>query len=321
MFRETAMRLALALAALVLSGGLAAAADPVFPKGSTVGLVPPVGMVESHAFSGFQDAATQSSILIVEMPPQAYEQVAAGFTDAALATKGITVESRGTLALGDPALKDAKTLLVTGRQQAGSLAARKWVLLAGTDQATALVTIQVPVGTGDALTDEKVRETLATLAFRPPPSAEDLLATLPFRLGDRSGFRLVKVVGNSAAILTDGPKDVIDGAEQPIFVAGVAAGNPREDDRRQFALRALSSVPGVKDMRIERAEAMRIAGQPGFEILADGKDMGGQDDVKIVQWLRFGQNAHLRMVAIVKTGDFPEIYPRLRAIRDGVTTN
>ncbi|MEP9376676.1 hypothetical protein ABLE91_08195 [Aquabacter sp. CN5-332] len=310
------MRLKLALAAVVLSGGLASAADVVFPRGGSVGLVPPVGMVESASFSGFEDPAKGAAILLVEMPPQAYDQVAAGFTDAALATKGITVDSRTTLPLGD-----TKTLLMTGKQQAGTVTARKWILLAGTATATALVTVQEPADGALDLSGEEVRKTLLTLTFRAPPSPQEQMSNLPFKLDNLSGFRVVKVIGNTAAILTDGPKDVIEGAEQAVFVAGVAPGTPREDDRRQFALRALSSVPGVKDMRIERAEPLRMGGQAGFEILAAGKDVTGNADVKVVQWLRFGQSAHLRMVGIVKAADFPGVYPRLRAIRDGVSTN
>lgn len=309
------MRLPLVLAALLLSGGIAGAADATFPKGSSFGLVPPVGMVESTTFAGFEDPTIGAAILMVEMPPVAYEQVEAGFTDAALASKGITVDSRGTLPL---ALPDAKTLFVSGKQNVGTVSARKWILLAGTAQATVLVTIQVADDNAGKLSDETVRKTLETLAYRSPPTPQEQMAELPFRFADMAGFRPVKVIGNTAVVLTDGPKDVIENADQAIFVAGVAPGAPREEERRQFALRALSSVTGVKDMRIERAEPLRIGGMAGFEILANAKDAAGNEDVKVVQWLRFGPTAHLRMVAIVRAKDFPEEYGRLRALRDGM---
>lgn len=308
------MRLALVLAALLLSCGLARAADgAVFPRGASVGLVPPEGMTESTSFSGFEDTARGAAILIVEMPPQAYEQVTAGFTDAALGSKGILVEERTSLPLGD-----IKNMLVVGRQHAGPVVARKWILVAGAPTATALVTVQEPSDGRAPLSDETVRKTLETLTFRQPPSPDEQAGNLPFKIENRAGFRLVKVVGNTAAILTDGPKDMIDGAEQPVFVVGVGPGAPREDERQQFALRAFSSVPGVKELRIERAEPLRIAGQPGFEILANGKDVATGGDVKVVQWVRFGQTAYLRMLGVVRTDAFTDIYPRFRAIRDGV---
>lgn len=309
------MRFALAVLASLMLGGSAFAADPVFPRGASVGLVPPPGMVESSTFSGFEDTARGAAILLVEMPPQAYDQVTAGFTDAALATKGILAESRSTLPLGD-----VKNLLLVGRQHAGSAVARKWILVAGTSTATALVTVQEPAAGAPALSDEEIRKTLMTLTFRQPPSPEEQLANLPFKLDDRAGFRLVKVIGNTAAIMTEGPKDVIDGAEQPVFVVGVGPGAPREDERQQFALRAFSSVPGIKDLRIERAEPLRIGGQPGFEIMASGKEAAGTADVKVVQWIRFGTSAYIRMLGIVRQADFTEAYPKLRALRDGIDT-
>lgn len=308
------MRVPLVLAALLLSAGIATAADPTFPKGGVFGLVPPPGMVESTQFAGFENPDTGASILVVDMPSQAYAQVAAGFTDAALAGKGIVIESRGTLPL---ALPDAQTLFVTGRQAVGTLMARKWILVAGTAQGTALVTVQVPEPKADTISDDTVRQSLETLAYRPPPSLEQQMAELPFRLTDLAGFRPIKVIGNAAVVLTNGPKDTLEGAEQAIFVAGVAPGAPREDERRQFALRAFSNVAGVKDMRIERAEPLRIANMPGFEILANGKALNGEE-VKIVQWLRFGPSAHVRMVGIVAAKDFAEDYAKLRALRDGM---
>ncbi|OYX73209.1 MAG: hypothetical protein B7Y95_09110 [Rhizobiales bacterium 32-66-11] len=321
------IRLGLSLAVLLVSGGLAGAADAIFPKGTLVGVVPPDGMVESPTFSGFEDRSKAASLLIIEMPPQAYPQIEAGFTDAALATKGITVESRGPL-VADPkslpessALRDAQTLLVIGKQSAGPVVAKKWILLAGSTKGTALITVQIPEANAGDLSDEAVRKSLMTLAFRAPPSTQEQLAGLPFKLGDLAGFRVVKVIGNTAAVLTEGDKDIVESASQPIFVVGVSPGTPREDDRGQFALRSLSSVPAVRDMHIDRAEPLRIGGQPGFEIIATAKDAASGADVKVIQWLRFGSNAHIRMITVVKADAFQDTYTRVRAIRDGLESN
>jgi hypothetical protein len=40
--------------------------------------------------------------------------------------------------------------------------------------------------------------------------------------------------------------------------------------------------------------------------------------VKVIQWMRFGTTGHMRMVGVTPLDSFPELYPRLRAIRDGV---
>ncbi len=61
---QTAAVLAATLACLVLCLVLAPAAhaaDPIFPIGSRVGLVPPAGMVLSKGFVGFEDVAKDFS--------------------------------------------------------------------------------------------------------------------------------------------------------------------------------------------------------------------------------------------------------------------
>ena len=70
--------LAAALACLVLCLVLAPAAqaaDPIFPIGSRVGLVPPAGMVVSKGFLGFEDVAKDSAILIAAQPPAAFPEI------------------------------------------------------------------------------------------------------------------------------------------------------------------------------------------------------------------------------------------------------
>lgn len=306
----------LAVAALLWTAGLtshAVAGEVVFPRGAAVGLEPPAGMVPSSMFAGFEDRTHNASILLVDMPPEAYAQLAAGFTDAALASKGVTVETRE-----DFPLKTAKGILVTGTQNAGAFRVRKWILLAGNDQATALVTAQVMEANAADLPDAAVRAALATLAFRSP---QEQASSLPFTLSELAGFRIVRALGGSTVLLTDGPKDTLEGPDQPYFAVSVGNGAPREDERRQFALRALSTLTGLRDIRLERAEPLRIDQSPGFEIMANAVDAQTGTPVKVVQWLRFGTTGHLRMVGISKLDAFTEVYPRFRAIRDGVTTH
>lgn len=302
---------AVVLAASVLAAPiLARAAEPVFPRGSAIGLVPPPGMVESPAFAGFEDRTHNASLLIVDMPAEAYDQIEAGFTDAALASKGITLEKREAFPL-----KGGKALLLTGTQAAGPAAVRKWVLLMGTADVTGLLTLQVPETEAAAYPDAAVRAAFATLTVR---SVQDQMGALPFALTNLAGFRPVRTIAGTTVILTDGPKDVIDGAEQPLFVVSIAGGSPRDDERRQFALRAMSTLPGLKELRLERAEPQRIGGQAGFEVMANAIDVKTDAPVKVVQWIRFGPTAYIRMVGITRLDAFPDLYDRLRALRDGL---
>ncbi len=63
---------------------------------------------------------------------------------------------------------------------------------------------------------------------------------------------------------------------------------------------------------------MRIGGQPGHEMRVTGKDAKSGADVEVVQWLRFGSGAYLRMVGFAPKEGWVEAYSRFRAVRDGM---
>lgn len=305
-FLSAAFALLLAAAPAVPAG----AVELMYPRGSAIGLVPPPGMVESEQFAGFEDDATKSSILVVDMPAEAYDQLVTGFSEQALTTRGVTLEDRE-----DFPLKGAKAILLIGRQTAGPVSVRKWVLLVGSERGTGIVTVQVPEAGASAYPDKVVREALSSITFR---NVADQAGSLPFAVTNLAGFRPVRALGGTTLLLTDGPKDTLDGPDQPVFVVSIAGGAPRDDERRQFALRALSTIPGVKDLKLDRAEPQRINGQAGFEVMATGADARTGAPIKVVQWIRFGPTAYIRMVGVTKLDAFPDVYDRLRALRDGM---
>jgi hypothetical protein len=54
------IRFMVLVVAVFLAAAPVQAADPVFPLGSRIGLVPPPGLVQSRTFEGFEDAAKRS---------------------------------------------------------------------------------------------------------------------------------------------------------------------------------------------------------------------------------------------------------------------
>lgn len=304
----------LALAA-GLAGAPARAQAPMFPGGGAAGLVPPPGLVPAAGFTGFEEPTRSATILIAEMPLEAFAAFERELTDGALAGQGIAVETREPLTLAG----DVPAFLITGTQTAGGTRLRKWVLAARGPATTALVSAQVaPAGTA-AYPDAAMRAALLSLVFKPPLPMAEQLAALPFAINDFAGFRPVRVLSGNAIYLTDGPKDVIPGAEQPVVViARSFGGAPETRDIDAFARRALGSLPNVAKMRIERAEPQRVRGAPGHEIRADASDANSDAPIKVVQWLRVERGGYLRLVAFVPTDRFEAVFPRLRAIRDGL---
>lgn len=293
----------------------ARAAEPVFANGSSVGLVPPAGMTPSEVMQGFEDRAARASILIAEMPPPAYKEVSDSFADPAnLAKKGVTIEKHRDVELAG----GVKAQLYSGYQNVGAGAVKKWILLAAGENTTALITAQLPDDAAARYPDASIEQALLSVVFRPPPSAEEQLAKLPFRISALGGYRVVKVLGGSAVLMTKGPNDVLEGGEQPYFVAAYGMGDVRDDDRPSFARRAVASVPGVRELKLERGGPLRIAGQPGFEIIAKGEDAKTGKPVKVAQWISFGRSGYVRMIGVAPAEGFDADFTALRALRDGV---
>jgi len=282
------------LAACVVSAALlmpAAAAEPVFPVASPIGLVPPPGLAPSASFQGFEDRDNGAFIRLIALPGKAFAEIEKNLTDDALRKQGLTIDKRESFALAD-----GKGLLLVGRQQTKSARIRKWLLIA-------------PV----------IRAALATLTVRTAVPAAEQLALVPFKVNEMAGMRLVRVVPGVAVQLTDGPQDTIDAPEQAHLVISIAAGGPqRPSDRGHFARAALSGLPPLKDVHIVNSEPMRIGGQPGHEMRAEGTAPQTGTEVKIVQWLRFGSGGYMRILGIAPKENWTETFMRFRAVRDGL---
>jgi hypothetical protein len=302
----------------VLAGLLLAlpafAADPVFPVNSRIGLVPPAGFTPSAKFPGFENQQANAAILFVELPAEAYADLEKGFTDEALKGRGMTVQSRQPMTL-----KDGRAFVVAGPTEAGGAKRHDTVMVANLSGLAALVSVQMIEASRASLTDEVLRAALQTLAIRKEVPPAERLAVLPYKIGNLAGFRIIRSSQNGVAILTDGPNDEVAAIEQPFLLTAVLPGEaPKPEDRATFARRVFSSAPGIKDIKITRAEPLRMGQAQGFEIVADAKDAKSGTDVTTVQWLRFGQTGHLQIFAIARRTAWSTVFPRLRQIRDGI---
>lgn len=224
-----------------LTGGLAAIlparAEPVFPPAGSLGLEPPAGMGPAKAFSGFEHRSG-ASIILMEMPPEAWDQIGAKFTPEALAATGFRVKG-GRAALP---VQGGEGFVLRGSQNANGLTYAKWVAVVRGQPGTGLVTVQVPDGAGKEVPAKAVEAALRTIAFRGKASLADQVAALPYTIGDTAGFRPALVFAGNGLILTEGPKDLDPEREQPAIVvtpslgqAAVPAGAESAVARKLFA--------------------------------------------------------------------------------------
>jgi hypothetical protein len=292
----------------------AAAADAVFPTASRIGMVPPPGLNVSNSFSGFEDDQKNAFIRLVALPAQAFAEIEKTMTNDAMKKQGMVVEKRETLKLAT-----GNGILVIVKQGTPAGLLRKWLLIAPMENLTAMVSFEMLAKSPPPYSDAVVRTALATLTARTTVPMDEQLRLVPFRIGDTAGMRLVRVVPGVAAQFTDGPKDSLEATEQIQLVIAAAPGGPQQaGDRDQFARNALSGLPPMKALRISSSEPMRIGGQTGHEVRAVGKDAQTGTEIEIVQWLRFGSGAYLRILGLAPKEQWAAAFTRFRAVRDGL---
>jgi hypothetical protein len=312
--RSTVVRTATALAVVSLLGAQALAADPTYPLGSRIGLVAPGAMKPSATFRGFEDRDAGASMLVLDLPPQAYADVEKQMSPAALTSQGMTEEKRETVTL-----PSGKALLIVGPQVADNKKVRKWIFLATTAEASALIAVQVPDDAKEKYPDDDVRAAFLSMTVRPTVPMDEQLRLIPITLTDLSGLRPFRVIPNNAVFLTEGPSDSLEGAQQPLLVISVAPGGPEQaTDRQNFARNLFTGLTDFKDIRIVGTDLLRLDNQQTHEIQAEAKDAKTDTPVKLVQWIRFGGGAFIRFVGVARADAWAEAFPKFRAVRDGV---
>ncbi|HJS62824.1 MAG TPA: hypothetical protein VJ800_13835 [Pseudolabrys sp.] len=286
--------------------------DPTYPLGSRVGLEVPGDLKPSTRFPGFEDADRKVSIAILDLPSTAYfELETAAFNKLPQDLQQAKRESFP--------FNNGIGFLISGVTQKEGTSVHRWSLLAQAvgdrvQNLTTLINVEVPESALPIYSDAVVRQTLASVTFRPAPIKEQL-SLLPFRFGDLAGFEVMQVTPTGTVVLADKPDD--KSTDRPILIVSIGRGAPADAGDRSRLARDLVATAPVRDLSIKSAETMRINRAPGHEVRAEGKDPAGRP-VSMVQWLRFGSGGYLRIVGAGPTNEWDQFFSRFRTVRDAI---
>ena len=289
----------------------APAADPVFPPGARVGMVPLVGLNRAKAFIGFETEDQGVKVVVADLPAEAYTEVSNAFKGDPSKMGGIKPESIETGAgLGYYTVETAKD---------GATTVRRYSMMVPGIGFSGYVAVQVPENSWKIYSDDAVRQMFASAVVRKEVPADEQLALLSFRVSQLSEFKNVRTLAPGAAvILADG--DETTGFEAAPFmiigIIGQTAASP--EDRGRFAQQIATTIPGVRDGRITMSEPVRIDGQAGYETRIEATSGKDNTPVTIVQWLRFGSQSALRIIGSSPRDQWAKAFPRFRAVRDGI---
>jgi len=309
------MKRFLLLFAMTASLGLTApaqAADPSYPKGSHVGLVPLDGLVAAKTFPGFEDPDAGVKVLVTELPATVYTSIETQLKEPQQPPDAPKPQSFDTAS--------GKSYINHETATEAGVKIERYALLVGGADLAGYVVVQVPQKAAAIYSDDAIRKMLATTAMRPDVPVEEQLSTLPFKVSNLADFKKVRVVPPGGAVtLSDGGGNVLDLAGPPYVIVSIAPITAAtSDDRDRIARDLVNTLPGLKNVRITSAEPMRISGSPGFEIRLEATTAKEDKDISVVQWMRFGGNATLRVVGGAARADWAAAFPRFRAVRDGV---
>lgn len=305
------IRLLSAITLLLIAIGPALAAEPVFPPGIRVGMVPLVGLVRAKTFVGFETEDGSVKVLVAELPAQAYVEVMNAFKANPAGTGGVKPESLETSAgIAYYTVENAKN---------GTTSVRRYSMILQGDTFAGYVAVQVPENASKIYTDDAIRQMFASATIRKEVPLDEKLGLLPFKVSELGNFKNVRTLApGGAVILADG--DETTGFEAaPFMVIGLMASAPNQpEDRGRYAEQAATSIPGVHSWRITMSEPVRIDGMPGYETRLDATSGKDNTPVTVVQWVRFGGPTSLRIIGSAPRDQWTSAFPRFRAVRDGI---
>ncbi|WP_341987584.1 hypothetical protein [Azorhizobium sp. AG788] len=301
------------LAVIPLSGTGALAQAPQAVRGTTVSVTPPQGFAPAPGFSGFASADGLSSLMVTELPIEAYDKIAAMFADlgaarAALAPRGITVTGLDQVTTGA-----GRIPLISGTQTVKDQVFRKWLMVLKGEK-TVLITLQAPEGS--KLNAAAVKQSLATLKLGKEPSLADKVASLPFAISASAPFRVVNTIAGSAVIMTAGERDVDPQGTQPLIVVASQLSAPIDPSQRQQVARALlETTHGLENATVDGETSVPFAGADG--LLLTGTTADGR---RFSQYLAFGaQGRFIRLMAIVPQDRLSDTKNSIEQIAKSIT--
>lgn len=300
---------ALALGAL-LSIGSASAQHRVPVGGTSVSLTPPKGFEPATGFAGLVNEATKASVLIVEMPAEAYPQLSTLFADAEAAKQGFARQNVTIATREEITVAGAKVPLLVGSQTApGGGSLDKWVALFKGDK-TVMLTVQSPKSA--KLSQAEVKAMIASVALGAAPTMEAKLAALPFTIKPAAPFRILDTMAGSGVAMTVGELNTDPQGLQPLMIAASQISGPMRPGQEEAASETLlKSTRGLADATITERKRVPFAGGEGM-LLKGGFRSEDAKAKTFVQYLGIGADGRMvRLIAMMDDDRLAELQPAI----------
>ncbi len=285
-----------------------AAAERITPRGSHISLEPPAGYVQSSTFTGFMSPSGKVSIVLTELPSEAFAQIRGGFTAESMAQHGMRLLSAETI----DGLPFEQTTVRAEQRNGGDLY-DKWVMVFNGKTFTGMVSVSILRSTPPLVADGVVRAALASVRVS-TEQAGDPIAALPFSVTPASRFHYRKTISGRGLLLKETPpppEGKLDDVGFMVMLAQEAA--VATVDQRQFGEQQFMISKAISDKSILSTKPVQISGMTGFEYLAEGKQ-GGNRPLRYLVVVLYPAGVPFLMIGSATPERFDEALPDFRAM-------
>jgi hypothetical protein len=301
----------LLLVSFVLVGS--AEARIVQAPNSRIAMDLPDGYESAGQFSGFINKLNGVSIIIVEMPGEAYAQVSSAFTPEALATRGVVGVKAGKLARTD------QHVYVTGEQDAPQGRYSKFIIAFHEGDVTALITVNAPKSNLD---DGQIKSAEIETALA---GARVAVAAAPakelFKLGYLGPFKeAASVMGTSRIYSLDGKMEPSKAnASRPVVIIAPSLDKRPIAALEEFSERAFKDIAKAEDVAIAERRKLTVAGIEASEIVGSARDKDTGAEKVIYQVVLPGKDGgYTRFVGQSLREDSARLVPEFRKMAESL---
>lgn len=271
--------------------------------GTRVRLAPPPAFTPADRFSGFQDASTGASIMIIEVPGP-FDQVTAGFTAQRMAPQGIELRALAPLRVaGQPAK------LLFARQTAGGVRYEKQVLAFGHDSASVVITANYPESAAARLR-EPMRRAVLSAAWS-SGAAVDLDGGLPFEVTGTPGLKRAARLSNSL-LFTESGEFPVRAPGEAIVIVAVSFRPSDLSDLAEFSRARLRQQPELRNPSFRSGAEVQTGGGAGYELIADARMAEADLPLVVYQVVIPDGNAYTILQAQVAADRAERFLPQFR---------
>ncbi|MFM9942340.1 MAG: hypothetical protein ACKVP7_22890 [Hyphomicrobiaceae bacterium] len=233
---------------------------------SRVAIDLPDGFEPAQLFSGFMHEGLGVSLVIVEMPGRAYDELVKGLTPEALASKGVTNTRRAQLNRSDA------HVYIQGEQASAAGDFAKFFVVFREGDVTALITANVQKASIDKGQVRSVDIEAALASARIQDVAAD--AKPLFSLAYLGPFKPAgSFLGTAKAYtLDDAPQAPAAVSGRPMLIVAPSLDRRPVPKPEDYALQLIMGLSGLVDVKITDRTAVTYGGLAGIEVEATARE-------------------------------------------------